>query len=104
MKAVRWILVISAVVAITAFVFAGVASAASLPAIVTHGDVAVVHGDSRSGTTPDLADYLLIIAGVGAWATFSVWLAMRHRRRLTADWGRAAAAVGDEAEEWLRDQ
>jgi hypothetical protein len=48
--------------------------------------------------------YMLICAGVGGWATLNMWVATLHRRHLMAAWGRAAAAVGDEAEEWLRHQ
>ena len=51
-----------------------------------------------------VGNYMLILAGVGGWATFNMWVAGRHRRRLFASWSRAAATIGDEAEEWLRRQ
>jgi hypothetical protein len=49
-------------------------------------------------------DYMLILAGVGGWATFNMWIAGWYRRRLLTAWDRAVASVGDEAEEWLRGQ
>lgn len=81
------------------------ASAAPRPGMVaTAGNVATARPISPASPSELATDYMLIIAAVGAWATLTVWLAARHRRRLWAAFCCAAARVGDEAEEWLRGQ
>lgn len=80
-------------------------SAALGPAGLAWAAPAVQNGSGTGGgPSSSPADYLLVAAGLGAWMAFSLWLAVRHRRAMTAAHSRAVAAVGDEAEEWLRRQ
>jgi hypothetical protein len=105
MRVSRWVTAFLATACLTLAWAQAPATAAPRPvAVASAGDVAALRQPPPPSTSDLAADYMLIIAGVGAWATLTVWLATRHRRRLWAAFGRAAAGVGDEAEEWLRDQ
>ena len=105
MRVARRLIILIAVVSF-AVLAPTAAGAQTRPAeVATAGDVAVLRQAPPQPDASSLAaDYMLMIAGVGAWATLSIWVATRHRRRVWAAFGRAAAAVGDEAERWLRDQ
>jgi hypothetical protein len=58
----------------------------------------------HSGEVGLATDYLLVLAAVGAWAVLTIWVADRHQRRVTAAFGQAVSALGEEAEQWLREQ
>lgn len=105
MRVARWLLALVACGCLALTLAPRPASAAPRPMIVVTADDAATGHQFASPSSAELAtDYMLIIAGVGAWATLTVWLATRHRRRLGAAFWRRAACVGDEAEEWLRGQ
>ncbi len=110
MPVVRWLIIVVVAGALVLGSASRPAGAAPRPssslhpvAVASANDVAVSRQD-LTGSSTRAADYLFITAGVGAWATVTIWLATRHRRRLWAAFARAAAGLGDEAEKWLRDQ